>query len=69
MAAERPATWDEGMRIKEELLDYFERTAFVKLAPSLIQPPQPTLFRQHRRREKVSVSSGPITVFFNQLFQ
>ena len=37
MAAERPATWEEGMRIKQALMDYFESNgAYVKLAPSLI---------------------------------
>ena len=31
-----PATWEEGMQMKSALMDYLERTAFVKLAPSTI---------------------------------
>lgn len=35
MTAE-PLTWEEGMRLKGELLQYLEHTAYVKLAPSSI---------------------------------
>ena len=32
-----PSTWAEGMQMKQQLMEYFQQSAYVKLAPSPIE--------------------------------
>ena len=64
-----PSTWAEGMQMKQQLMEYFQQSAYVKLAPRRLKAPRRSAGTRQYWREASDLMPGQTRNRATSIFQ